>query len=93
MIEKTLLLKILLTPTFMSGMKSQKNYMGFIPKVKVNWAPSCAKATEDRKAQLCLLKALDMPVHQSFSADGNVGVIDQYFFLFYSSYYVYKNFD
>lgn len=89
MIEKTLLLKTLLTPTFMSGMKSQKNYMGFIPKVKVNWAPSCAKATEDRKALLCLLKAPDIPVHQSFSADGNVGVIDQYCSPFYNLDYVY----
>lgn len=82
MIEKTLLLKTLLTPTFMSGMKSQKNCMGFIPKVKLNWASSYAKATEDRKAQLCLLKTLDM----------NVEVIDLYCFLFYNSDYDYKIF-
>lgn len=89
MIEKTLLLKILLTPAFMLGQIGERIIWGFIPRKLVDWASSYAEATEDRKAQLCLLKAHDIPVHQSFSADGNVGVIDQYCSPFYNLDYVY----
>lgn len=58
---------------------------GFIPIIKIiiNWASSYAEATEDRKAQLYLLKTPDM----------NVGVIDECCSIVINFNYVSKKFD
>lgn len=83
MIEKTLLLKILLTPAFMLGQIGERIIWGFIPRKLVDWASSYAEATEDRKAQLYLLKTPDM----------NVGVIDECCSIVINFNYVSKKFD